>query len=95
LGKKKLCLGLELEHKSNGILVHQSAYIDRLLKHIDIDKAHPLSTPMVVRSLDPQMDLFRPKEPHEDILGLEAPYLNTNEGLKYLTHYMRPDIALW
>ena len=26
LRKTKLCLGLELEHKTNGILVHQSAY---------------------------------------------------------------------
>ena len=29
LGKTKYCLGLEIEHKSDGILIHQSAYIER------------------------------------------------------------------
>ena len=31
LGKTKFCLGLELEHKANEIIVHQSAYIKRVL----------------------------------------------------------------
>ena len=30
LGKIKFCLGLELETKENGILVHQSAYTKRM-----------------------------------------------------------------
>ena len=51
LGKTKLYLGLQLEHKVNGIIVHQSSYIERLLKRFNMDKAHPLSTPMVVRGL--------------------------------------------
>ena len=49
LGKTKLCLGLELEHKANRIIVHQSAYTKRVLKHFYMDKAYPLSTLMVVR----------------------------------------------
>ena len=53
LGKTKLCLGLQLEHKANGIIVHQSSYIKRLLKRFNMDKAHQLSTPMIVRSIDP------------------------------------------
>ena len=32
LGKTKYCLGLEIEHKSDGILIHQSAYIEKILK---------------------------------------------------------------
>ena len=48
LGKTKLCLGLELEHKANRIIVHQSAYTKRVLKHFYMDKAYPLSTLMVV-----------------------------------------------
>ena len=39
LGKTKFCLGLQIEHLPNEILVHQSKYIE---------KAHRLSTPMVV-----------------------------------------------
>ena len=32
LGKTKYCLGLEIEHKSDRILIHQSAYIEKILK---------------------------------------------------------------
>ena len=84
LGKTKLCLGLQLEHKANGIIVHQSSYIERLLKHFNMDKAHPLSTPMVVRSLHPQKDQFRPRESDDEILGPKVLYLNAIGALMYL-----------
>ena len=58
LGKTKLYLGLELEYKTNGILVHQSTYIEKVLIRFNMDKTHPLSTTMVVRSLDPKKDPF-------------------------------------
>ena len=58
LGKTKLCLGLELEHKTNGIFVHQSAYTKRILEHFNMDKSHPLTTPMVVKLLEPHKDMF-------------------------------------
>jgi hypothetical protein len=32
LGKTKFCLGLQLEHLSTVILVHQSAYVQKILK---------------------------------------------------------------
>ena len=32
LGKTKYCPGLQIEHYSNGILVHQSTYIEKVLK---------------------------------------------------------------
>ena len=35
LEKTKLCLGLELEHKTNGILVHQPAYTKRILERFN------------------------------------------------------------
>lgn len=97
MGKTKLCLSLELEHKENEILVHQSAYTERLLRRFNMDKCHPLSAPMVVRSLDPQKDPFRPKQEGEDILGSEVPYLNAIGRLMYLAQCTRqctrPDIA--
>ena len=93
LGKTKLCLGLQLEHKTNGIIVHQSSYIERLLKRFNMDKAHPLSTPMVVKSLDPQKDQFRHRESDEEILGSEVPYLNAIGALMYLAQCTRPNIA--
>ena len=39
LGKTKYCLGLQIEYCANGILVHQSGYIERILKRFGIDKA--------------------------------------------------------
>jgi hypothetical protein len=93
LGKTKFCLGLQIEHTSKGILVHQSAYTEKALKHFHMDKAHPLSSPMVVRSLDVKKDSFRPKEDDEDTLGPEVPYLSAIGALMYLTNCTRPDIA--
>ena len=48
---------------------------------------------MVVRSLEPHKDLFRPKEPDEEIFGTEVPYLNTIGALMYLAQCTRLDIA--
>ena len=38
LGKTKYCLGLQLEHHPSGILVHQSAYIQKILEKFNMDK---------------------------------------------------------
>ena len=35
LGKIKLCLSLQIEHFPNGVLVHQSTYIKKILKRFD------------------------------------------------------------
>ena len=58
-----------------------------------MDKSHPLSTPMVVRSLDVKKDLYRPKEENEEILGLEVPYLSAIGAILYFAQYIRPNIA--
>ena len=47
LGKTKYCLGLQIEHMSNGILVHQSNYTERVLKRFNMNNANSLSTPIV------------------------------------------------
>jgi Reverse transcriptase (RNA-dependent DNA polymerase) len=43
IGVTKLCLGLQIEYLHNGIFVHQSNYIKKILKRFNIDKAHPQS----------------------------------------------------
>nr|KYP58720.1 Retrovirus-related Pol polyprotein from transposon TNT 1-94 [Cajanus cajan] len=93
LGRTKFCLGLQVEYLENGILVHQEAYITKVLKRFYMDKSHPLCTPMVVRSLDVNKDPFRPQEKDEEILGPEVPYLSAIGALMYLANYTRPDIA--
>jgi Reverse transcriptase (RNA-dependent DNA polymerase) len=56
----KLCHGLQIEHFHNGIFIHQSNYIQKMLRCFNMDKTHPLSTPTVVRSLDVKKDPYRP-----------------------------------
>ncbi|KAL0439907.1 UNVERIFIED_CONTAM: hypothetical protein Slati_2473700 [Sesamum latifolium] len=58
-----------------------------------MDKAHPLSTPMVVQSLDVNKDLFRPSAHNDEILDPEVPYLSAIGALMYLANNTRPDIA--
>ena len=48
-----------------------------------MDKTHPLSTPIVVRSLDVNKDQFRPCENDEEFLGPEVPYLSAIGVLMY------------
>lgn len=79
--KTNIFLGLELEHKTNGIIIYQTSYVEKLPKHFNIGKSHPLSTPIVVRSLDPEKDHFHPKEHDEEIFGPKVPYLNVIKGL--------------
>ncbi|CAM8937033.1 unnamed protein product [Rhodiola kirilowii] len=93
LGKTKYCLGLQIEHIQNGIFVHQSNYTKKIIKRFTMDKSNPLSTPMVVRSLDVNKDPFRPCEESEEILGQEVPYFSAIGALRYLTNCTRPDIA--
>ena len=93
LGKTKFCIGLQIEHFPNGVLVHQSTYIKKILKRFNMDKAHPLSSPMVVRSLDVKKDPFRHCEKGEELFGPKVPYLSVIGALMYLANCTRPDIA--
>ena len=44
LGKTKYCLDLQIEHLLEGIFVHQSTYLKKVLEKFYMDKSHPLST---------------------------------------------------
>ena len=52
LGKTRYCLGLQIEHREDGILLHQSNYTEKVLRRFSHHDAKASSTPMVVRSLD-------------------------------------------
>ena len=57
-----------------------------------MDKVHPLSSTMVVRSLDVKNDPFRLYEKDEELLGPEVPYLSAIGALIYLANCIRPNI---
>ena len=86
LRKTKFCLGLQIKHFPNGVLVHQSTYIKKILKRFYMDKVHHLTSPIVVWSLDVKNDLFRPCEKYEELLGLEVPYISVVGALIYLSN---------
>ena len=71
LGKTRLYLGLELEHRACRILIHQSAYVQKMLRQFNMDKVHSASTHMIGQNLDQRKDPFRPKEGNEKVLGDE------------------------
>ena len=93
LGKTKYCLVLQIEYLPEGIFVHRSTYLKKVLEIFYLDKSHPLSTPMVNRSLEVDKDPFRLKKDIEDILRSEVPYLSAIGALLYLANCTRPGIA--
>ena len=64
--------------------IHRSTYVEKVLKQFNMDKAHPLSSPMIVRSLDAKKNHFLPKEENEALVGHEVPYLSAIGALLYL-----------
>jgi hypothetical protein len=91
--KTKFCLGLQLKHLHMGILVHQSAYVQKILEKLNMDKAYLARTPMIVRALEKDNDPFRSKKEGEDVLGQEYTYISVIGALMYLTHNARSDIS--
>ena len=58
------------------------------LKRFYMDKIHPLSSPMIVCSLNVKNDQFRPCEKGEELLGPEVPYLSVIGALMYLANVL-------
>jgi hypothetical protein len=58
-----------------------------------MDKAYPSKTPMVVKALEKDIDLFWPCQEGEQMLSSEYPYLSVIGALMYLANNTRPDIT--
>ena len=52
LGKTRFYLGFELEHRACGILIHRFAYIQKMVRRLNLDEMQLISTPVIGRSLD-------------------------------------------
>ena len=52
LGKTRYCLGLQIEHRKDGILIHQSNYTQKVLRRFSHHDVKSSPTPMIIRTLD-------------------------------------------
>ena len=52
-----------------------------------MDKSHPLSSLMIVHSLEMKKDLFYPKEDNEELLSPKTPNYSVNGVLMNLANY--------
>jgi hypothetical protein len=93
LGQTSFCLGLQFEYLPHGILLHQSAYIQKLLKRFNMHMDKSVKSPIDLRSLDREKDIFRKRSADEPLLGSDKPYLSAIGGLMFLANQTRPDIA--
>jgi hypothetical protein len=93
LGQSTFCLGLQFEHLPQGILLHQSTYIRHVLKQFNMHNAKAVRSPMDLRSLDRNKDLFWKRTKNEPLLGCEKSYLSAIGALMFLVNQTRPDIA--
>ena len=71
LGKPKYCSLLQLEHLHSCIMVYYIVYIQNILEKFIVDKSYPSLTLMVVRSLDIENDLFRPRDDGKKDIGTQ------------------------
>jgi hypothetical protein len=94
MGKMEYCLGLQTDRVGGGIFLHQSTYTRKLLERFNMgDTTNTCKSPMVVISLIPDQDPFRPKEDNEEVLTEEFPYLAAIGALLYLANCSRPGIS--
>jgi uncharacterized protein related to proFAR isomerase len=93
IGKKFFFLDLQIEHFQMEFLFISQTYTEKVMKHFYMEKAHPLSTPMVVRSLDVKKDYFHSRKDDEEILGPKVLYLSAIGSLIYLANCTRLDIT--
>ena len=58
-----------------------------------MDKSHPLSSLMIVHSLEVKNDFFYPKEDNAELLSQKVPYYSVIGAPMNLANYTLPDIA--
>ena len=94
LGLLRYCLGLEITQTQKEIKLNQMGYIKKVLNKFRMGDALKFcKTPMVVRSLSPESDVFGPRMKNENLLGNKYPYREAIGALLYLANGSRPDIS--
>lgn len=84
------CLGLQVQHTSNGIFLHQHVYVQKILKIFQIDHVNPMAAPIIKRSKTND-NPYQPRK-EEEVIDKQR-YLTAVGLFTYLTTYTMPDIA--
>jgi hypothetical protein len=94
LDKTSYYLGLHIQHfDDDSMLLHQHAYVQKLLKNFNMDQAHPLTSPMIGRSKNGD-DPYHPREEEEEEEVVDKQrYLTAVGAFTYLTTHTRPNIG--
>ena len=94
LGNTTFCIGIQLAYITGGVIFHQTTYVKKMLEKFQMDKSHPVSTPMVVRTLDIKNDPLAPRKEGEKAMDQSSvSYLSAIGSLMYLANCTRPDIS--
>ncbi|KAL3675653.1 hypothetical protein R1sor_025601 [Riccia sorocarpa] len=93
LGQVTFCLGLQFSRIAGGILVHQTQYLQKVLTKFSMIDCLPRNTPLEVRNLKLEQDIYGPRREGETILPAKYPYLAAIGSLMYAAMTTRPDIA--
>jgi hypothetical protein len=95
LGPAKFALGIAMSrnHASRTIALLQTAYIERLLEHFNLQDAHPTDTPMVAGLQLHCPNKNSPTLPEISEWCLKTPYCELVGSLNYAAVVTRPDIA--
>jgi hypothetical protein len=94
LSKTSFCLGLQVTHLLDGsIFLHQTGYTQKLQNRFGMDKANPLSAPMMRQSRTSD-EPYRPcEEEEEEEFYDRTRYLAVVGAVLYLSTLTRPDIS--
>ncbi|GJX45556.1 zinc finger, CCHC-type containing protein [Tanacetum coccineum] len=84
MGEADVILGIRIKHKSNGIAISQSRYIEKVLKKFNYSNYTPVSTPL---------DTCEKLMPNRGLVMSQLEYSRVIGCLMYVMTCTRPDIA--
>ena len=92
LGALTNCIGIQIEHLPQGVFIHQTGYIVRLLEKYSMANSNPRQTPMEVRNVRND-ELYGPTIESESLFEDITQYKSAIGSLSYLAISTRPEIS--
>jgi len=90
MGPASQILGIQIERNNDGIILHQTKYAKKLLAQYKMQDAKGELTPLIVRSLSLNNDVYGEIRDGETEIGPEFPYKEAVGALLYLASISRP-----